>query len=287
MTLAGRVTVSILTYNRAPELGHTLDRTLAACEDAQVIVVDNGSTDATPGVLRRYAPRVRRVRLDENTGAAGRNVGVLFATTPYVALCDDDTWWARGSLAAAADALDEHAQVAVVTARVLVGPEQREDPTCASMADSPLSVRGDLPGPPILGFLAGASMVRRRAFLSAGGFEPRFFLGGEERLLAVDLASEGWSMAYLPRATVHHYPSPARDLAARRALLARNALWFSWLRRPLRSALRTTAQVLGRAYADPAVLRGALSAVGGLSWIARNRHVVPEEVERALRRVAD
>jgi GT2 family glycosyltransferase len=287
MTLTGRVTVSILTHNRAPELAFTLDRALAACEDAQIIVVDNGSTDATPELVRGYAPRVRHVRLRENAGAAGRNVGVLFATTPYVALCDDDTWWARGSLAAAAAALDEHPRLAIVTARVLVGPEQREDPTCAQMADSPLPAGGELPGPPILGFLAGASMVRRRAFLSAGGFEPRFFLGGEERLLAVDLATEGWSMAYLPGATVHHHPSPARDPAFRRALLARNALWFSWLRRPLGSALRATAHVLGQAYSDPAVLRGALSALGGVAWIARNRQVVPEEVEQALRSVAD
>jgi GT2 family glycosyltransferase len=287
MKLTGRVTVSILTHNRIQELVHTLDHTLAACAGAHVIVVDNGSTDGTPDVLRRYRPRVRHVRLQENTGAAGRNVGVLFATTPYVALCDDDTRWATGSLGLAADALDEHPQVAIVTARVLVGPEEREDPTCARMADSPLSVRGELPGPPILGFLAGASMVRRSAFLSAGGFEPRFFLGGEERLLAVDLASAGWSMAYLPTATVHHHPSPARDSDLRRALLARNALWFSWLRRPARSALKTTASVLGQAFADRAVLRGALSAVGGLAWIAHHRHVVPDEVERALQRLAD
>jgi glycosyltransferase involved in cell wall biosynthesis len=117
MTLADRVTVSILTYNRAKGLGHTLDQALHAAGDARVIVVDNASTDETPGLLRRYAPRVRHVRLQANTGAAGRNVGVLLATTPYVALCDDDTWWARGSLDVAAEALDEHPHVAVVTAR--------------------------------------------------------------------------------------------------------------------------------------------------------------------------
>lgn len=287
MTLADRVTVSILTYNRAPELERTLEQALGAAAGARLLVIDNGSTDGTPDLLRRFAPQVRHIRLRENTGAAGRNIGVLFATTPYVALCDDDCWWARGSLAAAADALDEHPHVAIVTARVLVGPEEREDPTCALMAESPLSATPDLPCHPILGFLAGASMVRRRAFLSAGGFEPRFFLGGEERLLAVDLASDGWSMVYLPEATVHHHPSPARNAVERRALLARNALWFSWLRRPLRSALKSTARILGRSAADPAVLRGALSAVGGLGWIARNRHVVPDEIERALRRVAD
>lgn len=287
VTVAERVTVSILTYNRAPELGATLERTLATAEGADVLVVDNGSTDETPHVLREYAGRVRHIRLADNRGAAGRNIGVSLSTTPYVALCDDDTWWAAGSLAAAAAALDAHPDVAVVTARVLVGPEEREDPACAEMQHSPLSGRPGLPGPPILGFLAGASMVRRRPFLAEGGFDPRFFLGGEERLLAVDLATEGWWMVYLPGATVHHHPSAARDAAGRRALLARNDLWFSWLRRPLGSALRTTGRILARACVDRDVRRGVLSAAEGISWVAHDRSVVPVEVERALRLVAD
>lgn len=286
-TVAERVTVSILTHNRARELAATLERTLATGEGADVLVVDNGSTDETPHLLREYADRVRHIRLADNRGAAGRNIGVSLATTPYVALCDDDTWWTEGSLAAAAAALDAHPDVAVVTARVLIGPEEREDPVCAEMEHSPLSGRPGLPGPPILGFLAGASMVRRRPFLAEGGFDPRFFLGGEERLLAVDLATEGWWIVYLPEATVHHHPSPARDAAGRRALLARNELWFSWLRRPLGSALRVTGRILARACVDGDVRRGVLSAAEGISWVARDRCVVPVEVERALRLVAD
>lgn len=278
-------TVSVLTHDRAPELAVTLPHLLAACGDAPVLVVDNGSTDATPELLRTFAPRVRHVRLAENHGAAGRNVGVLLATTPYVALCDDDTWWAPGSLALAAAALDEDAGLAAVTARVLVGPAEREDPTCERMARSPLSRAPDRPGSPILGFLAGASMVRRSAFLQVGGFEPRFFLGEEERLLAVDLAARGWSMAYLGEAVVFHHPSRARDAAGRRVLSARNALWFTWLRRPFVAALRETARLLRRAPRDRAVFRGALAALAGIPWVARSRRVVPAEVERDLRLV--
>jgi GT2 family glycosyltransferase len=281
MSLAGRVTVSVLTHNRAPELAVTLGHILAGCDGAPVIVVDNASTDATARTLKGLSPRVRSITLPENRGAAGRNAGVLAATTPYVALCDDDTWWSPGSLHAAAAALDAHASVAVVTARVLVGPSEREDATCALMARSPLP-GGDLPGARVLGFLAGASMVRRSAFLAAGGFEPRFFLGGEEQLLAVDLESLGWKMVYLPEATVHHHPSAARDAAARRVLLARNELWFSWLRRPWASALSATAGVLRRAPFDRAVAEGAVRAAAGLVWVLRQRRPVPAELERAI-----
>jgi len=57
------------------------------------------------------APDVERVRCDENRGAAGRNAGVARVHTPYVAFCDDDTWWAAGALAHACDLLDEHRHI--------------------------------------------------------------------------------------------------------------------------------------------------------------------------------
>ena len=79
---------------------------------------------------------------------------------------------------------------------------------------------------------AGASMVRRSAFLTGGGFEARFFLGGEEELLAADLAARGHWLCYVPDLVVHHHPSPLRDGQGRRLTAARNALWFTWLRRP-------------------------------------------------------
>src|SRR5271165_5075939 len=89
----------------------------------------------------------------------------------------------------------------------------------------PLLDEPDLPGYPLLGFLAGASVIRRSAFLEVGGFESRFFIGGEEELLALDLATRGWSLRYVPELVVHHHPSPNRDAASRRWHLLRNALW--------------------------------------------------------------
>src|SRR5581483_5401490 len=142
----------------------------------EIVVVDNGSTDGTAAAVRQRFPMVRCLRLARNRGAAARNAGVQACRRPYIALCDDDTWWEPGSLRRAADLLDAHPSLAVLTARVLVGTEDRLDPTCAAMAASPLPAPPGLPGAAILGFLAGASVVRRAAVLAAGGFEPRFFL---------------------------------------------------------------------------------------------------------------
>jgi len=273
-----KVSLIILTHNRKSELLNSVELALALPERPPVIVVDNASTDGTALELKARFPQVKLVRVPFNMGAAARNLGVECAETPYVAFSDDDTAWSAGSLQMAADLLDMYPRVAVITARVLVGPEGREDPVSALMAQSPLPSRG-LPGPALLGFLAGASVFRRKAYLDAGGYEPRFFLGGEETLLAYDLAAAGWQMMYAERLTVYHYPSAKRDSSARRRLLARNALWVAWLRRPLAAALRKTVEVL----AQEQSLAALLDALAGAHWVLRNRRVVPAQVDEFCR----
>jgi GT2 family glycosyltransferase len=278
-----RVTLVLLTYNRADDLLTTIQHLLSLPERPPLVVVDNGSTDGTTAVVTKHFPTVQLITLPDNRGAAGRNIGVRRAATPYVALCDDDAWWSPRSLGRAADLLDAHPRLAIVSARVLVGPEQHEDPACLEMASSPIRANGSLPGRPILGFLAGASVLRRSAFLQIGGFHPRLFLGGEEALLAWDLAAHGGAMAYVPELLVHHYPSPRRDVTARRRLLLRNALWLAWLRRPARAALYQTARLLTDVLRDPALWPGLAQAIRGLSWILRERQVLPSHLEAALR----
>ena len=280
-----RVAVAILTHQRLAEVRRAVQHARALPERPRIVVVDNASRDGTAAHLAREFPDVEVVALAENRGAAGRNVGVLRARRPYVALSDDDTWWAPGSLARGADLLDAFDRVAVLTARVLVGEAAREDATCGVMARSPLPRMPGFPGVPILGFLAGASIVRRSAFLAAGGFEPRLFMGGEEALLAIDLAVAGWGMAYVADLVVHHHPSRVRDTSARRRLLVRNALWLAWLRRPLPAALRETLRLARACRFDKALLSAFADAARGVAWVRAHRRVVPHHVEAALRLV--
>src|SRR5438270_886232 len=81
-----------------------------------------------------------------------------------------------GALERAADLLDAHPQIGAIAARVLVGADQHTDPACERMARSPIDSAG-LPGPSLIAFMAGAVVMRQRAFCEAGGYEPRFFLG--------------------------------------------------------------------------------------------------------------
>ncbi len=277
------VTAVVLTYNRADEVCRTVTNLLALPERPEVIVVDNGSSDGTSRLLRSRFPSLPIVSLPHNIGAAGRNAGLRRASHPFVALCDDDTWWAPGSLARAVELFEAHPRLALITARVVIGPECREDPVCGYMARSPLPADGTLPGHPLLGFLAGASIARRDALLEVGGFEKRFLVGGEERLIAVDLAARGWSLCYVPELTVHHEPSLPGDPLERRQLLIRNDLWFSWLRRPVPAAIRETVRVALAARHDGMHRRALRDAMSQLGWALHERHVMPRHVEQGLR----
>jgi GT2 family glycosyltransferase len=283
MGVEPRVAAVIVTHNRRDEALRTIDRVLTESRPGHVIVVDNGSTDGTAEAVRARFPGIDLVPLASNAGAAGRNVGVARARAPYVALCDDDVWWAAGALGRAAEVFDASPRLAVATAQILVGPAERLDPACAIMARTPLPKDPALPGVPVLGFMGGASIVRRRAFVEAGGFEPRLFIGGEEQLLATDLAVAGWGLAYVDALIAHHHPSPRRDSGGRRRLLFRNQLWFTWMRRPLERVLRYTADALRRCAEEPVLLPALSAAAQGWTWAVRRRRVVPPQIEAALR----
>jgi GT2 family glycosyltransferase len=286
-TSPARVAVVIATRNRSTELLGTLTRLRALDEQPSIMVVDNGSTDGTAEMVRIRCPGVQVVGLRRNRGAAARTVGARLVDSPYVAFSDDDSWWAPNALSRATELLDRHPRLAVLAARVLVGPDQRLDPVCDEMAHSPLSLAADLPGPVVLGFIACGAVVRRAAFLEVGGFDARLGVGGEEELLAVDLAARGWGLAYVEEVVAYHHPSPNRDPSARRRIQVRNALWSAWLRRPLGGAARQTVHLATRAMHQPGAWSGILLALLGLPWVLRERHPVDPELEAALRTLAN
>lgn len=278
-----RLAVVMITWNRREEAVRAVGRLLDLPEAPPVVVVDNGSTDATVPALRaRFgsSPRLSLIALPYNAGALGRNAGVAAAGTDYVAFCDDDTWWEPGSLARAVQVLDAHPDVAVVTATIRVQPGDREDPIVAELRDSPVTgARPGLPGPALGSFLAGASVVRREAFTAVGGFSARLWLGGEEELLAADLASAGWELCYLEPLVVHHRASPVRESSLRRRHGIRNTLWFTLLRRPWPAVARRLGVLARTVPRDRTTALGVLDAVRGLPWVLRERRPLRPAVE--------
>jgi GT2 family glycosyltransferase len=277
-----RISVVVITRNRRDELLGTLARLARLPERPRVVVVDNASTDGTAKAVGVRFPNVEVIEAGANRGAAGRNLGVERVDTPYVAFCDDDSWPQPGALRHAADVFDGRPKLGLLCGRSLLGPLEVEDPICGVMERSPLAAEPGMPGPPLLGFVACAAVVRRAAYRAAGGFVERFRVGGEEELLAVDLTAAGWWVCYDRGYVVHHHPSPIRSVADRRAVVIRNALWAAWLRRSPRGAVRRTRRLAAGWTLDRATARGVAAALAGLPWVLRRRRAVPPHVEAAM-----
>ncbi|MBU8828524.1 glycosyltransferase family 2 protein [Mycolicibacterium goodii] len=285
-TLQRKMSFVIASRNRAPELASVVQRLLETTP-CPVIVVDNGSDDDSVAVVGRIAAksegRVVVIGLSVNLGAVARNVGVAASRTPYVAFCDDDSWWEPQAPALGAEIFDRYPTTAVLAGRTEVWPQRREDPLVEQLANSALGRRHDLPGPSILGFLACSAMVRKTAFEAAGGFSEILHFRGEERLLALDLAALGWDLCYCAELTAIHQPSVARPTtAAQNARSLRNDVLTTWLRRPTRHCVRATGSLLGAALRDAEHARAALEAVLRVPAVITHRKRLPSTVENAL-----
>jgi N-acetylglucosaminyl-diphospho-decaprenol L-rhamnosyltransferase len=271
--------IVVVTRDRRVELVRCIER-LRAVTDAPVIVVDNHSSDGTADAARRLGG-LHVIEAGSNLGAAGRNLGAVAAGTPFVAFCDDDAAWGPGALDTAAAALATRPDIALLAPAIYVGGT-RLDPVSEAMGRSPL---GRYPGtnwPLVLGFLACATLVRRSAFLAVGGFAPWLHIGGEEALLAIDMAAAGWRLVYVPELSARHDPSPIRDSAAREQLAARNALWVAWTRRRRAGIFRSTCRICAAAVRSRASRAGMLQAVAELPTVTTHRRPVDRVLEARL-----
>src|ERR1051325_7839947 len=85
------VSVIVPTYNRANLLRETIESVLAQTyPNIELIVVDDGSTDETPELLKQYDDRLAYIRKQNAGGTAARNTGILAAHGEYLNFLDHD-----------------------------------------------------------------------------------------------------------------------------------------------------------------------------------------------------
>ena len=106
------ISIIVPCYNAAATLARTLDSCVIQPEAAQIIVVDDGSTDRSIEIVRYYGGRDSRIGLLQmpvNGGAArARNWAALHATQPLLAFIDADDEYFPGALAAASGYLEQN-----------------------------------------------------------------------------------------------------------------------------------------------------------------------------------
>lgn len=115
------VSVIVPAYDVAVSLGRCLDSIfLQDVSDLQVIVVNDGSTDSTPEVAKRYGDRLTYLEQANQGQGAARNTGLRAARGTYVAFLDADDYWLPGFLKTCIDFLQQQPEaIAVSTGQII------------------------------------------------------------------------------------------------------------------------------------------------------------------------
>jgi glycosyltransferase involved in cell wall biosynthesis len=117
--MMGRPSVSIVidTYNHERFIEKAIVSVLeqdVPVEEREILVVDDGSSDRTPDIVRKFAPLVRSLRKTNGGQASAFNAVIPECQGEIVAFLDGDDWWAPGKLRAVCRVLAEDADVGLV-----------------------------------------------------------------------------------------------------------------------------------------------------------------------------
>ncbi len=168
-----RVSTVIPAYNAERYLRPAIDSVLAQMGVAnEVIVVDDGSTDSTPAILKEYADRIRVVRQTNSGLSAARNAGIAESRAEYVAILDADDIWLPEKLSKQLSLLDANPQYAMVHSRTYSWDAETDERTDFVKANQSL-YQDDCFGQLFThNAICVSSVVVRRALLTElGGFD--------------------------------------------------------------------------------------------------------------------
>ena len=202
MTAAASIVVP--TRNRAGYLRVALDSIRAQRVDApfEVVVVDDGSTDATPAVADETGAKL--VRTPARGPNAARNAGVQAAEADLVVFVDDDIDAPQGWLAAYLDGAERHPDADAFGGPIRARFEGRAPRSCGR-EPAPITTLDLGPEDREAEFVWGANMaVRRRAFDRLGPFDEQLPQFGEEEEWLTRLRDAGGRVVYLADAQLDH-----------------------------------------------------------------------------------
>lgn len=226
-----KLSIVIPTYNAHEWIQGCIDsiRLHRPAADYEIVVVDDRSTDDTIAIVRQRFPDVRVLANDKNVGFGKTvNVGLRASSGEYILVLNNDTWMHAGALDALIGYLDAHGDVGIVGPKVLSGDGSLQQqcrrkiptPTAALLYFSGVA-RMFPNNPKVAGYLmtaaaedetlevdsvSGACLLVRRAVVEAiHGFDPEYYLYGEDMDFCWRTKLAGWKVVYFPGAVITHF----------------------------------------------------------------------------------
>ena len=291
-----RLAILVLNWNRRDDTLACLD-SLAASDypHADVIVIDNASTDDSVAAIRQRFPAIRVVENDQNLGyAGGNNVGLQLAMDERfdaVMILNNDTTVAPDAVARMVRVLRSDPRIGIVSPVIYYRDEPeliwsaggeidwRRGEAPSTFTDSRVTALPDAVYD--IEHVSGCCMlVRADAIRSAGMIDKRFFMYYEETEWCVRIARAGYRIVVEPDASIWHAIQPDEQLGSTTVayymtrnrlllLLATNAPVSAWAH-TLFEQIRTVAALWIRP-ASPERAKGRVPMVRALRDFALGR----------------
>ncbi|HVA68506.1 MAG TPA: glycosyltransferase [Candidatus Binataceae bacterium] len=210
MALA-KVSVILAVYNGEAFLARAIESAFGQLSVAtEIIAVDDGSTDGTAGVLRRFGDRIRVITQSNAGLAAARNAGVAASTGEYIAFLDADDVWMAERLAKTVAPLEASSGVVLAYCDLIpvddLGVRLASGYVADDLAHAPTMdelMEGWWP------ILPSAVTMRRSTFDECGGFRATFkSAAGFEDTYMWLLARERGEFAYVNEALMMYHLTP-------------------------------------------------------------------------------
>jgi glycosyltransferase involved in cell wall biosynthesis len=220
-----KVSVVIATKNRKDELHRAISSVVRQTELAEIVVLDDGSTDGTSDMVRSQFPHVRLDRTESSLGyIVQRNRGALLCSGDVIFSIDDDAEFSSSRVIEQTVAGFCHPRIAAI-AIPYVEPwnsanrlQNAPDVNAIWVSDS---------------FRGTSYAVRRRVFLGLGGFRDQIVHQGEEMDFCIRLLNLGFIVRLGTGDSILHYEVPQRDLRRMDFYGRRNDVLFAWQNVPM------------------------------------------------------
>lgn len=207
------LSIVVVSHNARAVLLECLGRLAQHYPQAEVIVVDSGSSDGSAEAVEIQFSQFRLVRTENRGYPAAVNQGLARTTRPYLVQMNSDVFLQEGDLEALLKAAQAHPKTALV-GPTLITPEGNYQ------SFGPLYALNywNLLRPRAVAWISGAlTLMPRTAYETIGGMDERFFFYNDDLEWCTRARRKGWQVLLVPRRVLHlggsSTPSDPRFLA--------------------------------------------------------------------------
>ena len=197
MSSKPRVSVITPTFNRADYLPIAIRSVLAqSYQNFELIVVDDGSTDETPTLMKEFLgdPRIRYFQQENQGQSVARNRGIAEAVGEFICFLDSDNAWVDSKLALSLDAFEANPKADIVYGDYMVIDAEGRELGVNRMRRYSGRITPELIHDNFVSM--NTTMTRRRCFDEMGGFDSKDRLAEDYGLWL--RFSTRYSFLYLP-----------------------------------------------------------------------------------------